>query len=143
MFRYGIKLKTTTTDAAVLKLLRKHFPNQSLSELRAKVQAHDYVFLIGMEEYNSEHSMAKLVREFDKAGIETELFEEHRHTLADSWQAEPMSREYLKNILQRNREITRQVLEDIELETVGYISPDAKTDIDEDISKMQKEDEEN
>ena len=140
MFRHGIKLKTTTADATVLKILRKQFPNQSLSELRAKVQAHDYVFLIGLEEYNSERSIAKLVQEFDKAGIETELFEEHRHTSADLWQIEPMSREYLKNILQRGREIYQQVLEDIEFETVGYISPDAKADIDEEILKMQKED---
>lgn len=49
-----------------------------------------------------------------------------------------MSREYLKNILHRDREITRQVLEDIERETVGYISPDAKKDIDKEISKIQK-----
>ncbi len=141
MFRYGIKLTTTIADAAVLKLLRKHFPNQSLSELRAKVQAHDYVFLVGLEEYNSERSIAKLVREFDKAGIETELYEEHRNSSADLWQTEPMSREYLKNILQRNREITRQVLEDTELETEGYISSEAKADIDEEILKMQEEDE--
>lgn len=141
MFRYGIKLKTTTADATVLKVLRKYFPNQSLSELRAKVQAHDYIFLIALEEHNSTRSIAKLLREFDKAGIETELFEEHRHTSADPWQAELMSREYLNNMLQRNREISRQVLEDIELETEGYISPDAKADIDEEILKMQKEDE--
>ena len=69
-------------------------------------------------------------------GIE-ELFEESRYT-PNPWRAEPMSREYLKNILQRDREITRQVLEDIERETVGYISPDAKKDIDKEISKIQK-----
>ena len=84
--------------------------------------------------------MAKLLREFDKEGIETELFEESRDAPAP-WQVEPMSREYFKNILQRGREITQQVLEDIELETVGYISPDAKADIDKEISKMQEEDE--
>ncbi len=135
--RYGIKLKSTTADVAILKLLRKHFPKQSLSELRAKVQAHDYVFLSDMEKYNYDgvRQMAKLLREFDEACIETELFEENRYTPAP-WQAEPMSREYLKNILHRGREITRQVEEDIECETVGYISPDAKKDIDEEISKM-------
>ncbi len=140
--RYGIKLKKVTANAATLKLLRKHFPNQSLSELRAKVQAHDYVFLSDMEKCNGERRMAKLLREFDKAGIETELYEEHRYTPAP-WQAEPMSREYLNNILQRNLEIARQVLEDVELETVGHISSDAKTDIVEEISKMKKEDGEN
>ena len=70
---------------------------------------------------------------------ETELFEESRHTPAP-WQTEPMSREYLKNILQRGREIARQTLEDVERETVGYISPDAKNDIDKEISEMQEED---
>ncbi len=137
--RYGMKLKKVSADAATLKLLRKHFPSQSLSELRAKVQAHDYVFLSDTEKYNGARRMAKLLREFDQAGIETELYEEHRDTPAP-WQAEPMSREYLGNILQRNREITRQVLEDVELETVGYISSDARADIAEEISKMQKED---
>ena len=120
--RYGIKLKKTTADATALKLLRQCFPTQSFSELRAKIQANDYVFLSDMEKYQHDgvRQMAKLLREFDKAGIETELFEESRYT-PNPWRAEPMSREYLKNILQRDREITRQVLEDIERETVGYI----------------------
>lgn len=115
--RYGIKLKKTTADATALKLLRQCFPTQSFSELRAKIQANDYVFLSDMEKYQHDgvRQMAKLLREFDKAGIETELFEESRYT-PNPWRAEPMSREYLKNILQRDREITRQVLEDIERE---------------------------
>ena len=139
--RYGIKLKKRSTDTATLKLLRKCFPTQSFSELRSKIQIHEYVFLSDMEKYQYDgvRRMAKLLREFDKAGIETELFEESRHTPAP-WQTEPMSREYLKNILQRGREIARQTLEDVERETVGYISPDAKNDIDKEISEMQEED---
>ena len=90
--------------------------------------------------YDGKHRMAKLLREFDKEGIETELFEESRDALAP-WQAKPMSREYFKNILQRDRELTQQVLEDIERETAGYIGPDAKAVIDKEISEMQKEDE--
>lgn len=138
--RYGMKLKEITVDTTILKLPRKYFPAQSLSELRSKVRSHDYIFLSDMEKYNGERRMAKLLREFDKAGMETELFEESRDTPAP-WQVEPMSREYFKNILQRSRKITQQVLEDIERETVGYISPDVKADIDKEISKMQKEDE--
>lgn len=132
-YRYGIKLKKNTADAATLRILRKHFPNQSLLELRAKVQAHDYVFLSDMEKYNSELRATKLLQDFDKAGIDTELFEEYRYTPV-SWQTEPISREDLKNIDKRCWEISRQVLEDIECETVGYISPDAKTIIDEEKS---------
>lgn len=139
--RYGIKLKQTTADATVLKLLRKHFPAQSFSELRNKVQAHDYIFLSDMEKYNGEQRMAKLLREFDKANIEIELFQESRYT-PTPWKTEPMSREYFKNVLQRGREIEKETLEDIERETVGYISPEAKTYIELEISKMQKEDEE-
>lgn len=137
--RYGIKLKKTTADMSVIKLLRKYFPDQSLAEIRTKVQAHDYVFLSDTEKYNGKHRMAELLREFDKAGIETELFEEQRYTPAP-WQVESISREYFNNILHRNREIARQVLEDIELETVGFIDSDAKMVIDEEILKMQKED---
>lgn len=139
--RYGIKLKQTTANATVLKLLHKYFPSQSFSELRNKVQAHDYIFLSDMEKYNGERRMAKLLREFDKAGMETELFEESRYT-PSPWQTEPMSQEYFKNVLQRNQEIEKETLEDIERETVGYISPDAKTYIELEISKIQKEDEE-
>ena len=128
-YRYGIKLKKVTADAAALRILRKYFPNQSLSELRTKVQAHDYVLHSHMEEYNSDFQVAKLMQEFDKAGIETELFEEYRYAPAP-WQIEPMNRKYLKNMPQRYCEIRRQVLEDIERETVGYINPGAKTIID-------------
>ena len=106
--RYGIKLKQTTADATVLKLLHKHFPAQSFSELRNKVQAHDYIFLSDMEKYDGERRMAKLLREFDKAGVETELFEESRYTPA-SWQTEPMSQEYFKSVLQRDCEIEKEI----------------------------------
>lgn len=84
------------------------------------IQAHDSVFLSDMEKYqfDSVRRMTNLLREFDKAGIETALFEEYRSTPA-SRQAEPMSREYLKNMLQRDRTITRQVLEEIERETAA------------------------
>ena len=135
-YRYGVKLKGTIGDAAILKLLRKHFPDQSLAELRATIQAHDYVFLSDMEKYNGERRMAKLLREFDEAGIETELFEEHRYTPAP-WQAEPMSREVFQNILQRNREIERETMIDIEREVTGFVSPEAMAYIEE---ELQEED---
>lgn len=139
--RYGIKLKQTTADATVLKMLRKQFPAQSFSELRNKIQAHDYIYLSDMEKYDGDLQMAELLREFDKAGMETELFEESRYIPAP-WQKKPISQEYFKNVLQRGCEIEKEMLEDIERETVGYISPEAKTYIELEISKMQKEDEE-
>ena len=137
-YRYGIKLKSTATDAAILKLLRKHFPNQSLSELRTKVQTHDYVFLSDMEKYNGERRMAKLLKEFDKAGIETELFEEHRYTPAP-WQAELMSREIFQNILQRNRGLARDTMIDIEREVEGFVSPEAMAFIEEELQKQNED----
>jgi hypothetical protein len=88
-----------------------------------------------MEKYNGERRIAKLLREFDKSGMETELFEESRYAPAP-WQTKPMSQKYFKNALQRGCKIENQTLEDIEHETVDYISPDAKTDIELEISKM-------
>ena len=79
-----------------------------------------------MEKYNGERRIAKLLREFDKSGMETELFEESRYAPAP-WQTKP---------LQGGCKIENQTLEDIERETVDYISPDAKTDIELEISKM-------
>ena len=136
--RYGIKLQKTSADATILKLLRKHFPNQSLSELRTKIQAHDYVFLSDMEKYNGERRMAKLLREFDKAGIETELFEEHRYAPAP-WKPELVSREYFNNILQRNRGIAKETMIDIEREVEGFVSPEAMEYIEEELQEQDVE----
>lgn len=133
-YRCGIKLKSTTADAAVLKLLRKHFPNTSLGELRNKIQAHDYVYLSDMLKQGGERETVKMLLEFDKAGIETELFEESRDT-PGPWKTRPLGRDVLYNMLQRSRDIQRQVLEDIERETTGYISPEAREYIDEEMAK--------
>lgn len=114
-YRCGFKLKNTTVDAAALKLLRKRFPNASLAELRGKIQAHDYIYRSDIEKYDGVRAVAKLLREFDRAGIETELFEESRDT-PGPWRTKPMSRELLGNMLQRSRAIERQVWEDIERE---------------------------
>lgn len=138
--RYCIKLKSTTADAVVLKLLRKHFPNTSLAELRSKIQAHDHVYSVDTKDHG-ERAVMKVLREFDKAGIETELFEERR-TAPEPWTTEPLSREVLHNMMGRATEIERQILEDIELETEGYISPDAAALIDEDIAEEERLDRE-
>ena len=132
-YRCGIKLKSTVADAAVLKLLRKHFPNTSLGELRRRIQAHDYVYLSDMLRQDGEREAVKMLREFDKAGIETELFEESRDA-PGSWNTRPLDRDVLYNMLQRSRGIQRQVLEDIERETTGYISPEARAYIDEEMA---------
>lgn len=136
-YRCGIKLKSTTADAAVLKLLRKHFPNTSLGELRGKIQAHDYVYLSDMLRQDGEREAVKMLRELDRAGVETELFEESRDTTGP-WRASPLSREVLYNMLQRSRDIQRQVLEDIELETEGYISPEVRAYIDEEMAAEEE-----
>lgn len=136
-YRCGIKLKSTTADAAVLKLLRKHFPNTSLGELRGRIQAHDYVYLSDMLKQDGEREAVKMLREFDKAGVETELFEESRDT-PGPWKSSPLSREVLYNMLQRSRDIQRQVLEDVELETEGYISLEARAYIDEEMSEEEE-----
>ena len=132
MYRCGIKLKSTTANAAALKLLRKQFPDQSLSELRGKIQAHEYLYLTDMEKslIEGERRLAKLLREFDRAGLETELFEEYRD-VSSPWKAQPMSREFLRNSIGTSREIERQTLEDIERETEGFISPEAAMSIEE------------
>ena len=41
-------------------------------------------------------------------------------------------------MLQRSRDIQRQVLEDIELETEGYISPEVRAYIDEEMAAEEE-----
>ncbi len=138
-YRCGIKLKSTAADAAALKLLRKHFPNTSLAELRGKIQAHDYVVLSDSWKSDGKRAVVKVLREFDRAGIETELFEESRDT-PGPWRTAPLSREVLYNMLHRSREIQRQVLEDIERETEGEISPEAAAAIDQEMLEEEETD---
>ena len=114
--RYGIKLKNTLPEASVLKLLRKEFPDMSLGELREKVASRDYIYLSDRDRYDGIKRMAKLLRRFDSAGLETEIFWEHRQDSAP-WQAESLSRGQFRNLLQSSRETDRQVSEDIDRET--------------------------
>lgn len=138
MFEYRccIKLKSTAVDAAALKLLRKHYPNTSLAELRGKIQAHDYVYTSDLLSRDGERLAANMLGEFDRAGIETELFEESREA-PGPWNTRPLSREVLRNMLHRSRETYRQVLEDTELETEGTISPEAAALIDEELAEEE------
>ncbi len=135
-YRWGIKLKTTASDIAVLKFLKKQFPDMSFAELRAKIQSHEYIYLSDMEKYEAEgeRQAAKLLQALDKAKIETELFEEWQDT-PTSWQTKPMCREALYDSIRQSREIMREVLIDIERETTGVVSQEALSDIEEELSE--------
>lgn len=115
-YRMGIKLKTKTADTAVLKILRKYFPEQPLSALKNRVQSGDYIYLSGNEKYliDGRELILQLLREFQRAHIQTELFEEFKRT--DGWEARPMPKQFLYNSIRSSRVIARQVEEDIEKE---------------------------
>ena len=51
----------------------------------------------------------------------------------------PLSRQVLNNMLHRSQEIHRQMLEDIELETEGFISPEAAALIEEEMEELEAE----
>ena len=143
-YRDGIKLKTTTPSVSLLKLLRKWYPNQSLSELRTMIQNHDYIYLTDQEKswIDGDRKMAKFLKELERAGFETELYRERRNDRdpQSGWVTEPLSREVFYNGLQMDREIKRQVLIDIEQETEGFVSPEAMVDIEEELRKKDEED---
>lgn len=143
-FRDGIKLKTTAPSAALLKLLRKWYPNQSLSELRARVQNQEYIYLTDQEKswIDGDRKMAKFLKELERAGFEAELYRERRDDRdpQSGWVTEPLSREVFYNGLQMDREIERQVLIDIEQETEGFVTPAAMADIEEELRNQDEED---
>ncbi len=138
IYQLKIKLKSTNVGAVALKILRSYCPNTSIGELRNKILNHEAVYATDLL-HDGERQALKILRKFDKAGIETELFEE---TIDDSKppQVAPLSREVLNNMFQRSREIHRQVLEDIELENEGFISEEAAILIDEEIKELAAED---
>ena len=139
-FRDGIKLKTTAPSAALLKLLRKWYPNQSLSELRARVQNQEYIYLTDQEKswIDGDRKMAKFLKELERAGFEAELYRERRGPQS-GWVTEPLSREVFYNGLQMDREIERQVLIDIERETAGFVSREAMDLIEEELREQDEE----
>lgn len=143
-FRDGIKLKTTAPSTALLKLLRKWYPNQSLSELRARVQNQDYIYLTDQEKFwrDGGRKLAKYLKELERAGFETELYREQRSDRGpqSGWVTEPLSREVFYNGLQMDREIERQVLIDIEQETEGFVSREAMDLIEEELREQDGDD---
>ncbi len=112
----------------------------SFSELKNKIQTHSYIYQTDMERYMSDgkRKMAKLLQEFDKCGIETELFEEGCET-PRSWHENPISRELLYNSIKHLKEIHLEILIDIERETEGFVSSEALTDIDAKIDEEWNE----
>ena len=106
-YRDGIKIKTTIPSVALLKLLRKWHPNRSLSELRAMVQNHEYIYLTDQEKswIEGDRKMAKLLKELDRAGFETELYRECQERPGCPWQADPMDREFFRNTLQTDQRV--------------------------------------
>lgn len=142
-FRDGIKLKTTAPSAALLKLIRKWYPNQSLSELRARVQNQEYIYLTDQEKswIDGDRKMAKFLKELERAGFEAELYRERRDDRGQqsSWVTEPLSREVFYNGLQMDREIERQVLIDIEQETEGFVSRETMDLIEEELREQDGE----
>ena len=111
--RYGMKLAKFNADLTTLKLLRKLFPNRSISELQDKIHSRDYIFLSDMRETDSERYLAGLLWEFENAGIGIKLFVLERkkplafekgNDISDAWQEKSINRDYLVGILQRERE---------------------------------------
>lgn len=141
-YRDGIKIKTTIPSVALLKLLRKWHPNRSLSELRAMVQSHEYIYLTDQEKswIEGDRKMAKLLKELDRAGFETELYRECQERPGCPWQADPMDREFFRNTLQTDREIERETMLDMEREVEGFVSPEAMADIEEELRNQDEED---
>lgn len=140
-YRDGLKLKTTEPGAALLKLLRRRFPDQSLSALRARVQNREYIYLTDQEKSwaDGDRKLAGLLGELERAGFEAELYREHREGPGRPWTAEPMDREFFRNTLQRDREILREVLLDTERETEGFVSREALAHIEETLREQEEE----
>lgn len=140
-YRFGLKLKSTSADAVVLKLLRDYFPDMSFAELRNKIQAHDDIYRTDMEKSNSDgkRKMAKLLQALDKVGAETELFEEVQDA-PGLWHSRAMSREFLHNSIQSSKEIHRQTLIDVEQEIEGSVSSEAMADIEAEIEEEWEND---
>lgn len=137
IYQLKIKLKSTDASAVALKILRGNCPNTSIGELRNKILNHEAVYATNLH-HDGKRQALKILREFDKAGIETELFEE---TIDGSKppQIAPLSREVLNNMFHRSQEIHRQVLEDIELENEGFISSEAAALIEEEMKELETE----
>ena len=101
-----IRLSDAGAGAAALKILRKHFPDLPLSELKRRIAAHEPVFSCGGG-IDGRKTLTKLERELARASLEAELYEEW--TGGDSGrQTAPLPREYLYNSLGRYLETARQ-----------------------------------
>lgn len=113
--RMGMKLRYTRADAAALRILRRQFPDISLSEMKNRIAGHEYIYFCDGK-IGGRKRLAELERELAQAGIQAELCE--GRTGGDGVRkTAPLSREYLYNSLHRYVEIFRQVDRDIDNES--------------------------
>lgn len=113
--RMGIKLRDTKSDAAALRILRRQFPDIPLSKMRNRIAGHEYIYICDGR-IDGRKLLAALEREFARANIHVELYEEW--TGGDGVRkTAPLSRECLHNSLHRYVEISRQVDLDIDRES--------------------------
>ena len=105
--RMGLRLRDPVAGAAALKLLRKYFPEVPLSEMKRRITAGEPVFSCGGG-IDGRKTLAKLERDFARAGLQAELYEEWTGPDGGRRTA-PLPRENLYNSLRRYAEIARQV----------------------------------
>lgn len=111
---YRIELRLKDSTAGTLKILRKHFPEVPLSEMKARIIGQTPVYSCSGA-IDGRRLLMKLKRELKQAGAAAELQEVW--TGADGVRrTSPLSWEYLSNSLHRYREISRQTDRDIDSE---------------------------
>lgn len=105
-----LRLEDTAASANMIKVLRKYFPNVSVSELKKLIESNNALFLCSEGSYDGKKSMMKIIRGLNREGIQVKICE---RTDSNTY---PVTIKQLQAFIGRAQAIGKQVINDMENE---------------------------
>lgn len=98
----GIKVKETTFNANIVKIMRR-YSDESISDIKKKVINREYLYVCDYIDFDGLATIVEIYNAMKKTNIDVELFEHEEITTI----------EFLNNLIQSYSETEKQVEEEI------------------------------
>lgn len=110
MGMFGLKLRTNTPSADVIKILRQFDPDASISNLRSKIIHNDFVYVCDYIDEDGIVTLLNLLHEVEAIKIDVDIYEQSEN---GDKKINPF---LLQNLLEQYKEIEYQIQEIVDLE---------------------------
>lgn len=107
---FGLKLRTNTPCADVIKILKHFDPDASISNLRFKIIHNDFVYVCNYIDEDGIVTLLNLLHEVEAIKIDVDIYEQSEN---GDKKVNPF---LLQNLLEQYKEIAHQIQEIADLE---------------------------